>query len=124
MKLLIVLVLIIFLNWCSSNIENNSEKSEKNTILKKIPNPNSILSKEKEYKENIETNNFKKVDNTITKTIKKNNLVELTLAKVNYNSNINNLLQFFWKNLELIDFIGIWWKKIKWIIKNNSYYLW
>lgn len=39
-----------------------------------------------------------------------------------FNSNINNILEISGQNLELIDYLIIWEKKIEWIYKDNKFY--
>lgn len=40
----------------------------------------------------------------------------------NFNSNINNILEISGQNLELIDYLLIWEKKIEWIYKDDKFY--
>jgi hypothetical protein len=45
-----------------------------------------------------------------------------TFNSQNFNSNINNVLEISGQNLELIDYLVIWEKKIEWIYKDDKFY--
>jgi len=85
-------------------------KAKINNLDGKIKQDNLIkinVVKESETKNTEEDN---ETDKIITKVKVPNNI---SLINSNFSSNINNLLQIKWNNLDTIDYVNIWWFSIK-----------
>ena len=113
----------------------NDEKKDRNS-LKNIPF-NNILKlrivgdamqnslEDENIKNDIQVDViWEKVEEIAKEEIvdKSKQLVVSSFNSQNFNSNISNILEISGKNLELIDYLIIWEKKIEWIYKDNKFY--
>lgn len=84
-------------------------KAKQNNLDWKINQENLIDTKIINKEENVQNDN-KKQDEIVVKTKNPKNLI---LNSTRFSSNINNLLQIKWDNLDTIDYVNIWWFSIK-----------
>lgn len=86
------------------------ENSQENENLKDLINITIEWEKEEE------TQSWEILDKTKTVEI-------FSFNSHFFSSNIWNILEISWTNLELIDYVIIWEKKLNWVLKDNKFYV-
>lgn len=90
---------------------------------KKIESDNEIIITKEDIDQEVESN--EDIDNQIINEEASNNKISnVLLNKTNFSSNINNLLEITWDNLEEIKFVTIWSNSFTPKLIDSKLYIW
>jgi hypothetical protein len=110
-----------------NNTENNLKKIINIEVKNKLNNNLSKTNKNPEEKSNQEINNNSETEkeqtNIKNKEENKKKITDnISLNKYNFSSNIDNLIEISWNNLDNIQYINIWWNSYEPIKDEDNLY--